>query len=288
MSIITPINKSIFPNEATLVCQGAEGAFSQVAAKVLFPTVVPNFLPSFSDVFAAVSAGQYKYGILPIENSSAGSVTDVYDLFSKYKTYIVRSVKIAIEHCLLGHSGAHIYKLSEIHTHEQAGRQCSEFLAGLPNARLVLCANTAVAAKTVATGRNKNIAAIASGSCAELYGLSVLERGIQNNSRNYTRFVCISKDCEVFSNADRISIMLNLKHEPGALYAVIKRFADYGINLTKIESRPIVGTDFEFSFYFDIQAGLSDPRVESLIFELSKSCKKLAFLGNYSEICANQ
>ena len=280
--------KSGFPKTAAVACQGAEGAFSQRAAEIIFDEPNIAFADSFEGVFKAVSGGRCRYGILPIENSNAGSVTDVYDLIKEYNFYIVRSVKVAIGHSLLAGKGVDIGRVKEVYTHEQAARQCSKFLARHPDIKLIICANTAVAAKLVADSGRGDIAAIASEGCAKLYGIEVLAANIQNSVNNSTRFICISKECEIYDGADKISVMLTLEHKPGALYGVIKRFADLGLNLTKIESRPIADTDFEFMFYFDVQASVADKRVRGVLAELERNCPHFLFLGNYSEVKDNR
>ncbi|MCL2403267.1 MAG: prephenate dehydratase [Coriobacteriia bacterium] len=276
--------KDEFPKSALIACQGVSGAFSQEAAHILFEDPKIMYMRTFDGVFRAVDAGLVQYGILPIENSNAGSVTDVYDLMKEYNFYITRSVKISIPHMLLGSEGASLEDIAEIYTHEQAARQCSSFIEKHPHINLVMCTNTAMAAQKVAESGRSDVAAIASENCAELYGLSILEKNIQNNRNNYTRFICISKKCEIYGNPDRISLMLTVEHKSGTLFEVIKQFADLGFNLVKLESRPIADTDFDFMFYFDVQANIDDAKVHDLLTRLNLCTKYLAFLGNYSEV----
>ncbi|MCL2438040.1 MAG: prephenate dehydratase [Coriobacteriia bacterium] len=276
--------KEEFPKSASVACQGVKGAFSQVAADILFEQPEIMNMRTFDGVFRAVDAGLCQYGILPIENSNAGSVTDVYDLMKEYNFYIVRSVKISISHTLLGNRQIPLEDIKEIYTHEQAARQCSAFIERHPHVELIMCANTATAAQLVAESGRTDVAAIASENCAELYGLTVLEKDIQNNANNYTRFICISKKCEVYGNPDRISLMLTTEHKSGSLYEVIKQFAHLQLNLIKLESRPIADTDFDFMFYFDVQASIDDEKVHDLLTRLNLCTKYLAFLGNYSEV----
>jgi len=269
---------------AVIACQGVEGAYSQIAANALFKNPDVIYMRTFDGVFRAVNNGLCKYGVLPLENSNAGSVTDVYDLMKTHKFFIVRSVKVSISHMLLQKKKTGIDKIKEIYTHEQAARQCSRFLEQNDQIKINLSANTAAAAQFVAESERTDIAAIASENCIQLYNLTATSKNIQNNNNNYTRFICISKECEIFDNADKISLMLSLENKAGALYEVIKQFAERQLNLIKLESRPIADTDFEFMFYFDVQANIENESVQELLLHLKETTKQLAFLGNYNEI----
>ena len=273
---------------APIACQGVEGAYSQIAANTLFKQPDVMYMRTFDGVFRAVGNGLCRYGILPLENSNAGSVTDVYDLMKTYKFFIVRSVKVSISHMLLQKTKTGVEKIKEIYTHEQAARQCSRFLEQNDHIKINLSTNTAAAAQFVAESGRTDIAAIASKNCAELYHLTVAAKNIQNNNNNYTRFICISKECEIFANADRISLMLSLEHRAGSLHEVIKQIAESRLNLIKLESRPIADTDFEFMFYFDVQANIEDQGVHNLLLRLKEHTKQLVFLGNYSEISSGE
>jgi chorismate mutase/prephenate dehydratase len=242
------------------------------------------YMNSFQGVFQAVDKNLCRYGILPIENSVHGSVTQVYDLMEKYNFHIVRAIKLQVNHMLLAKNEADISKIKEIFSQEQALGQCSEFLSKLPGVKITVCANTAVAAKLVTDSPRTDIAAISSKSCAELYGLVPICDKIQNSDNNYTRFICISKQLEIYPGADKTSLMFTLPHRPGSLYNIIARFAALGLNLTKLESRPIPGRDFEFMFYFDMDASIYSKEVISLLSELDSSPEKFVFLGSYLEI----
>ena len=281
---IRECRKKEFEKTAVVACQGVKGAFSQIAANALFENPDIMYIRTFDGVFRAVDTGLCQYGILPIENSNAGSVTEVYDLMKTYHFYIVRSVKVSISHMLLSKMKINTENIKEIYTHEQAAKQCSRFLEQNSHIKINICANTAAAAKFVAESSRTDIAAIASESCAELYHLSVSARNIQNNNNNYTRFICISKECEIYDHADKVSLILTLENKAGALYEVIRKFAELQINLIKLESRPIVDTDFEFMFYFDVQASIEDGNVYDLLIRLSESTQYFMFLGNYREV----
>ena len=270
------------PSRAVVACQGVEGAYSQHACDRMFQYPDILYFGSFKDVCKAVDSGLCRYGILPLENSTAGSVNEVYDLMRSYHFYITHSLKLHIEHRLLAPRGAVISEIREVYSHEQAIRQCAAYIekTGL---KVHVCKNTAEAAKLVAASGRTDIAAIGSGDCAALYDLEVLASDIQNNQNNYTRFICISKTPEIYPGAKKTSILLTLAHKPGALYHAIARFASLGLNLTKLESRPIPGSDFEFLFYFDIEAPVYSPGLRALIARLERNGETFTYLGTYTE-----
>ncbi len=275
---------SSFPDSATVVCQGVEGAYSQIATDRLFRSSKLSFAKTFEDVFTAIDSGKCKYGIIPIENSTAGSVTKVYDLMMKYNFNIVRSVRLKIDHNLLVKPGTKLSDIKIVTSHEQAIAQCSTFLAAHPEFTVTPCANTAIAAKTVAEAKDNSIAALSSISCASLYGLEPLMQSIQDEGNNHTRFICISKELEIYLGANRTSIMLTIPHRPGSLYHIISCINALGVNMTKLESRPIPNRNFEFMFYFDLEADVTSPNFIKLLNGLSSICDSLRYLGSYSEI----
>ncbi len=273
----------LFPSRATVACQGVEGAYSQLACEKIFQAPSIMYCRTFESVFSAIESGLCRYGILPIENSLAGSVNAVYDQMIRRHFYIVRSTRIRIDHTLLARPGVRAEDIREVYSHEQAIQQCSEYLAGRRDWRVNICSNTAAAARMVAESGRTDIAAISSGNCARLYGLECLERDIQNNSNNHTRFICISRELEIYPGADHTSLMLVLPNKPGSLYRILGRFNALGINLTKLESRPMPGRDFEFMFCFDLDASVSSPGFERLIEELDVMLEGFSYLGSYSE-----
>ncbi|MBQ7120878.1 MAG: chorismate mutase [Clostridia bacterium] len=270
------------PERATVACQGVEGAYSQFACDKMFTYPSIMYFSGFEDVFKAVDSGMCRYGILPVENSTAGSVNKVYDLMNKYKFYITHSLKLFIGHTLLAPEGVELSDIKEVFSHEQALNQCSEYLAKL-GVKVTVCENTAVAAKKVANSGRRDCAAIGSKDCAELYGLHVLKSGIQNTDNNYTRFICISKKLEVYPGANKTSIMMTIPHKPGSLYNIISSFAALGLNMTKLESRPLPGTNFEFMFYFDIDASVYSENLRILLNELEHDAEQFSYLGSYTE-----
>ena len=275
----------IFPESATVACQGVEGAYSQLAAEKLFRAPSIMFFSSFENVFTAIESGMCKYGVLPIENSTVGSVKQVYDLMVSRKFKIVRSVRIKIDHNLLVKKGTKLSDVKEIFSHEQAISQCSDFLAEIgKDVKITRVENTAVAARMVAESDRRDVASLSSRSCATQYGLSVLAGSVQNNGNNHTRFICISNELEIYPGADRTSLMLVTPHRPGALYKMLARFNALGINLLKLESRPLPDRDFEFMFYFDLEVSVYSPKLTQLLSELERECEEFIYLGTYSEV----
>jgi len=276
----TPV---LFPKKAVVACQGVAGANSQAACEKLFE--VPNimFFNNFEGVFNAVEKGLCQYGILPLENSSYGSVGAVYDLMQNYNFYIVKSLRLRICHNLMAKPGTKLSDIKEIFSHEQAIGQCGEFLKSMPDIKITTCANTALAAKMVADSDRTDIAAISSMECLDLYGLELVKKNIQTTDNNYTRFICISKKMEIYPGSNKISLILSLPHSPRSLYQAIAKFAAIGINLTKLESRPIPGSDFEFLFYFDMEGSVYSPELINLLAEFENQPETFVFLGCYTE-----
>lgn len=269
------------PGRATVACQGTEGAYAQQACEKLFEYPSILYFNSFNDVFSAVEKGMCKYGILPLENSTAGSVTQVYDLMEQHAFHIVGACRLRIDHCLMRRKGA-TGPIRKIVSHEQALRQCSDYLEKQMGVEAKAMENTAVAAAFAAKAGD-DVAVIASSLCAELYNLEIVDDNISNVQNNYTRFICIARDMQVYPNASKVSIMFNLPHAPGALNSIISRLSLAGVNLTKLESRPIPEREFEFRFFFDFEANLQDPVVIDLIGELEKRTEHFVFLGAYAE-----
>ena len=275
----------LFPERAIVACQGVEGAYSQIAAERLFRAPDIVFFSNWEKVFSAIEAGMCRYGVIPIENSTAGSVKKVYDLMISKNFKIVRSVRVKIDHCLLAKKGTKLSDITEIFSHEQAINQCSAFLSSLGSkVKITPVENTARAAQIVAESERTDIASLSSRSCAELYSLETLVGSAQDNGNNHTRFICITNNTEIYPGADRTSLMIVAPHKPGSLYKILSRFNALGINLLKLESRPIPDRDFEFAFYFDLESSVYSPRLASLLAELERECDEFTYLGSYSEV----
>jgi chorismate mutase/prephenate dehydratase len=273
----------VFPSRAIVACQGVEGAYSQAACDKLFSPADITYFDSFEGVFQAVDSGLCRFGVVPLENSSAGSVNEVYDLMNRYRFYIVRSIKLPVTHTLLAAPGAKLDDIKEVFSHEQAIRQCSRFLKSWKGVKITECANTAMAAKQAASSGRTDAAVISSRDCAELYGLQALSFNIQNTDNNYTRFICISKKPEIYPGAHKTSLILALKHKPGSLYHVLAKFYAHGINMNKLESHPISGQNFEFLFYFDIDTPLISDELKQVLAELEQETDMFSYLGTYQE-----
>ena len=276
--------KEVFPKAGTIACQGVEGANSQIACDRLFPRGNIVYFKSFADVVTAVEQGQCEFGVLPIENSSNGSVRAVYSLLQEHSLSIVRSIRMCIRHELLALPGTKIEDIKEIYSHEQAIGQCSQYLSTLKGVKVIPCANTAIAAQMVAQSGNPHIAAISSHPCAELYGLKCLNDRIQNSENNYTRFFCVAKDPAIYAGSNRIQLVLSCDNRPGALYDILSKLAVYDINMTKLESCPVVGRNFEFIFFLELEASVKEPGVLAMLADIERSCQDFQFLGNYSEV----
>ena len=274
----------LFPQQAMVACQGVEGAYSQIACEKIFKSPLIMYFKNFDGVFTAIDQGLCQYGILPIENSTAGSVKKVYDLMIRHNFSIVRTFRLKIDHNLLSNPKATLDSIREIYSHEQAINQCGDFLATLKDVKVIPVENTAVAAEMVANSGRTDVAALSSRSCAELYGLKNLAASIQDKGNNYTRFICISKNLEVYPGSDKTSIMMILNHRPGALYKVLARLYVLGINVTKLESRPLPDRDFEFMFYFDLDTSIYSEEFVQLMCELEDLCEEFKYLGSYSEV----
>lgn len=272
-----------FPIKAKVACQGVSGAYSGIATDKLFEIADITYFKTFDGVFQAVEKGFCKYGLLPIENSSAGSVNQVYDLMKKHKFYIVRSIKLPVQHNLVGLVDSKKESIKEIFSHEQALAQCRGYLEGFKDVKITAVSNTASAAKAVAESGRTDVSAICSRECAEIYGLKLLDTNVQDSDNNYTRFILIAREMEFYEGADRISIMTTLPHTPGSLYKLLSKFYNLGINLTKLESRPMSNAPFEFTFYFDFECDVREKGVQNLLAELENTAEQFTFLGAYKE-----
>ena len=266
-----------------VACFGNAGSNTHIALMKLFPESEPVFYGKFSSVFEALENKEADYGIIPIENSSAGSVIDVYDLMLQYRYYIVSAVDLKINHCIAGVEGAELSDVKEVYSKDQALAQCSKFIDE-HKLSAMLYASTSAAAKMVAEKGDKSLSAVCSAYAAKEYGLKVFAEGIQNDENNCTRFIIISKNPIISDDADRISLCFSVSHVKGSLCSVISRFSSHGLNLTKIESRPMVGKSFEYLFYLDFTGNAQSEHIKNLLCSLSEELPEFSFLGNYKEL----
>lgn len=273
--------RKVFPISASVACQGVEGAYSETATKKLFEVSNITYFKNFENVINAVNSGLCEYGVLPLENSTAGSVLPVYDALSENKCFIVRSIQIDVGHCLaVKNKDA---KIKTIYSHSQALEQCKNFIKSI-GAIPMETDNTAVAAKLVKESSDDSIAAICNEDCASLYGLQVKNKDIQDSVVNRTTFICISKDLLITEGANKVSLLTTLEHKPGSLSVLLNRFYIEHLNLTKLVSRPRIGKDDEFLFYFDFEGDVEKKSVLNLLSDLENTAEVFSFLGSYKEV----
>ena len=273
-----------FPKNPPVACQGIEGSYSQLACEKLFSMPNIMYCSSWESVFSAVDSGLCKYGVLPIENSTAGSINMIYDLMMHYHFYVVRSTRLKVNHNLLAKPDTKMENVTEIFSHEQAIIQCAGFLKTLKGVKITSCANTAMAAQKVADSDRTDVAALSSRHCAALYGLECLADSVQDKGSNFTRFITISKNLEIYPGSDKTSVKLVVTHKPGSLYRILSRFNALGININKLESRPIPDRDFEFMLYFDLDTPIYSDEFLELINALDLTCEQFEYLGSYLEV----
>lgn len=265
-----------------VVCFGFEGSYSEEAADKYFENKGDKiYVSAFADAFDILSGGEADYAVLPIENSSAGMIAEVMDLLAEKNLYITGEEYVPIRHCLMGVKGAKVSGIKKIYSHEQAILQCPDFIKSINGAECISHRSTALAAKFVAENGDASCAAIASERNAEIYGLEILEKNINSVDCNTTRFVVISTRPEVSKNASKISIVFNLNHQSGELYRVLSGFARGGLNLMKLESRPVREKPFEYKFFADYTGNLRDENVRMITENIAQETRNLVLLGNY-------
>ena len=265
-----------------VVFQGEPGAYSEEAAVGFFgEEVEARGLPWFDDVFAALAAGEADYAMLPIENSSTGSIRQVYDLLSRYDFSIVGEWQVKVEHCLAALPGVGLEDIRTVYSHEQGLMQCDRFLASHRDWKQVPVLDTAGSARQVRETEDKTGAAICSKRAAKLYGLNILAEAINHNAANVTRFVVVSPKLELREGRDKIAALFSLPHQTGSLHEILTVFAVQGFNLTKIESRPIPGRDWEYLFFLEFTGDLTAPGMEGVLRELGQLSTDFRVLGNF-------
>lgn len=270
---------------ALVTYQGVEGAYSEEALREFFgEEVTAVHVDSFADVLENLEQGKSEYGILPIENSSTGSINDVYTLLQKYNCYIVGEYKLSISHCLVGTKDCRIDDIKEVYSHDQGLLQCSNFLGRYPYIKQIPYYNTAMSARMVAQCGDKTKAAIASRRSAKKYGLRVIEEQISNTDNNYTNFIIVSKQFVDAPENDKISAALTLKHEVGSLYKLLALFYINGANLLKLESRPLHDRPFEYCFFVDFEGNIRDQNIKTLIHSIMEHASSFKLLGNYKKM----
>lgn len=277
-----PYKPLILKGRHTVAVPGTNGSYNHIACSNLFEDFVPIFHEEFEDIFKAVSAGEAEFGILPIVNSTAGSVAQTYELMKEYDFKICAGTKLRISHCLAVKHGVKFDEIEAVYSHDQGLQQCSDFIRehGFKTHRY---ANTSLAAKFIRESE-KPYAAICSENAAEQFGLDILRKNIQNATDNYTKFILISKETLKSENANTISVCLALPHQSSSLYRLLTKFSVAGLNLSMIESMPIANTDFDVVFYLDFHGAIDTPEVAKLLSELEQELSYFKFLGNYEEV----
>lgn len=267
---------------ARVVFQGAEGAYSQAAMHQYFGNRINSFhVDTFRDAMLAIDEGSADFAVLPIENSTAGIVSEIYDLLVEFENYIVGEQIIKIEHCLMAAPGTGLEDIKTVYSHPQSLMQSSRYLDTHPQWQQISMQNNAFAAKKVAQEKDKSQAAIASEYAAELYGLHVLEKGINQSSTNSTRFIIITNQKIFLKDAKKVSICFEVAHESGSLYHMLSHFIYNNLNMNKIESRPIEGRNWEYRFFIDFDGNLSDSAVKNALRGLRDEARNMKILGNY-------
>lgn len=268
--------------DAAVVFQGEEGAYSQQALQEFCGKSVKSFhVDSWRDAMEAIANGRADYAVLPIENSSAGIVSENFDLLVEYDNYIVGEQIIRTNHCLLGIKGASLSDITDVYSHPQALMQCSKYLEAHPGWEKHSMKNTAGSAKRVNEEGNRCKAAVAAGITADIYGLSILAEGIENNTSNSTRFIIVTGRKAFQKNAGKISVCFELPHRSGSLYGALSYLIYNNLNMNKIESRPIQGRTWEYRFFIDLDGNLSDENVRRALRALEQGTENLRILGNY-------
>lgn len=276
--IIDGVNKE----GCKVVYQGVPGAYSSIAMKRFFGKDVDNFaVLTWRDAMEAVSSGEADYAVLPIENSTAGIVAGVYDLLQEYDNHIIAETYVKIEHALMGLPGTDLSKVKTVYSHPQGLMQCEHFLMQYKNWQQISQANTAGSAKKVIEDNDPTQVAIASIEAAEEYGLLVLKEGINDQDNNTTRFVIVTKSRKFVKNATKMSIVFETKNEAGTLYNLLSHIIYNGLNMNKIESRPIEGREWEFRFFVDFEGNINDPAVMNALRGIEEEAVSIKILGNY-------
>ncbi len=265
-----------------VVFQGDEGAYSQLAMKKYFGDDVDCIhVPSFRAAMSTISEGSADYAVLPIENSTAGIVSEIYDLLAEYENYIVAEQVIKIEHCLMGVKGAAMSDVKTVFSHPQSLMQSARFLSEHSDIEQISMKNNAFAARKVAQDNDRSKAAIAGSRAAEVYGLDIIEEGINQAQSNSTRFIIVTNQKVFLKGAGTISLCLEIPHEAGSLYHIMSHFIYNNLNMTKIQSRPIEDRNWEYRFFIDFEGNLEDGSVKSALRGLREEARMMKILGNY-------
>lgn len=268
-----------------VVCFGVKGSYTEQAMEEYFGTDIESFhAPTFKEIMEVIKDGKADYGVLPIENTSTGGITDIYDLLVEYDNYIVGEHVVKVQQALLGLPEAKLEDIRNVYSHPQALMQCSKFLSNHPKINPIECLSTSDSAKKVFEDGDKTQGAIASIRAAKCYNLKILKESINDENTNSTRFIIITKKKEFIKDANKISICFELPHESGSLYNMLSHFIYNNLNMTKIESRPLEGRTFEYRFFVDFAGNLKDPSVKNALLGIEEEAIGCRILGNYKTV----
>ena len=268
--------------KARVVFPGAEGAYSQAAMHQYFGDQIDSFhVDTFRDAMMAIDEGSADFAVLPIENSTAGMVSEIYDLLVEFENYIVGEQIIKIEHCLMAVPGTELSDIKTVYSHPQSLMQSARFLNNHPDWRQISMQNNAFAARKVADEKDKTQAAIASEYAAKLYGLEILKKGVNQSDTNSTRFIIVTNQKIFLKDAKKVSICFEVAHESGSLYHMLSQFIYNNLNMNRIESRPIENRNWEYRFFIDFDGNLSDSAVKNALRGLREEARNMKILGNY-------
>lgn len=268
-------------SDTRIVCFGEHGAYTEQAMEEVFgKNITAINKNTFKEVMETVANGEAKFGVLPIENTSTGGITDIYDLLLNYDITIVAEHVVKVEQALMGLKGAKLEDIKTVYSHQQGIMQCSKFFENYPGILTKTYASTSAAAKKVSEDKDPSQAAIASKRAADIFGLDIIKEQINHESMNYTRFIIISNQKIFLPDANKISLSFEIKHQAGSLYNMLSNFYYNGLNLTKIESRPIENRNWEYRFFVDIEGNLNQPEVGNALAGISELASKFKVLGN--------
>lgn len=272
-----------------VVFYGEQGAYTEEAMISYFDNEIESFSArTFEEVMEKVKTGEADYGVLPIENSFTGTLSDIFDLLSKYDNYIIGEKVLRIDHNLLGLSGAKTSEIEKVYSHSQGLLQCSEFLKENPHIKAIAEGSTAGSARKILEENVKTSAAIASRRAGDHFGLEILKASIHNESDNSTRFIIISNKPIYLQGANKISISFGLPHESGSLYHMLSHFIYNNINMTRIESRPFLGRPFEYRFFVDIEGEINDPKVKNALYSIEQEAREMKIIGSYITVASKE
>lgn len=276
------VDKLYEDDKIRVVFQGSEGSYSQAAMQQYFGDKIRSFhVDSFRDAMIAIDDGAADFAVLPIENSTAGIVSEIYDLLVEFENYIVGEQIIQIRHCLMATPGTKLEDIETVYSHPQSLMQCARFLESHPNWQQISMQNNAFAAQKVAEAKDKTMAAIAGAHAAATYGLEILQEGVNQSNGNSTRFIIVTNQKVFRKDANKVSICFEVPHESGSLYHMLSHFIYNNLNLTKIESRPIEDRNWEYRFFIDFEGNLADPSVKNALRALREETRSMKILGNY-------